>query len=168
MNHQRFHPSDSTWQLIDLLGSYRVSWTRIPTGDRKARAPLSLIITTFGLRILAEVDRENLSLSFYRGDEYALGDTATLFKHLRDAGAKATEAPNTILDLVATTHLLGAAPRALEQRRDDTVMLTFITPTSLVELDFFDDHIEYSVFEKQATPASWEDLVAELEKFTRE
>lgn len=145
-----------------------MSWTRIPTGDRKARAPLSLIITTVGLRILAEVDRENLSLTFYRGDEYVLGDSANLLKHLRDAGAKATEAPNTILDLIATTHSLGAAPRALEQRRDDSVMLIFITPTTLVELDFFDDHIEYSVFEKQAQSASWEDLVAELELFTRE
>lgn len=161
-------PIEKIWPLIDLLGSYRVSWTRIPTGDRKARAPLTLIITTVGLRILAEVDRNNISITFYRGDEYVRGDPATLLEHLRDAGAKATEAPNTILDLVATMHSLGAAPRALEQQRDDSVMLIFITPTTLVELNFFDDHIEYSVFEKQAQPASWEDLIAELEDFTRE
>ncbi len=165
MTPQHSHPTDTTWRLIDLLGSYRVSWTRIPTGDRKARTPLCLVITTVGLRILAEVDGENLSLTFYRGDEYVHGDPATLLTHMREAGAKTTEAPNTILDLVATMHSLGGAPRALEQHRDDSVMLTFITPTTLVELDFFDDHIEYSMFEKQATPASWEDLVAELDLF---
>jgi hypothetical protein len=85
-----------------------------------------------------------------------------------DAGAEATEAPRTLLDIVATVESLGDAPHSIEQHRDDTVMLTFLTPTTLVELDFFEDHIEYSVFEKQAPPASWEALVAELEKFTRE
>jgi hypothetical protein len=63
---------------------------------------------------------------------------------------------------------LGYAPHAVEHSRYDTVMLTFITPTTLVELDFFDDHIEYSVFEKQAAPATWEELAFELDLFRGE
>ncbi|MFZ9502783.1 MAG: hypothetical protein ACO27F_14565, partial [Beijerinckiaceae bacterium] len=82
------------------------------------------MVTTVGLRIVAEVDRENLSLTFYRGDEYVLGDPAILLAQMREAGAKATEAPSSILDLAATMHALGGPPRALEQQRDDTVMLT--------------------------------------------
>lgn len=159
---------DALWSLLDLLASFRVSYSPITRGDYRKREPLRLLITSVGLRILVEVDRENLSITFYRGDEYVLGDSASLLAHMRDAGAEATEAPRTLLDIFATVKSLGDAPHSIEQHRDDTVMLTFLTPTSLVELDFFDDHIEYSVFEKQATPASWEDLVAELEKFTRE
>ena len=165
MTTQHAHPADSMWRLMDLLASYRMAWTRLPAGDRKAPAPLRLVVTTVGLRIVAEVDRENLSLTFYRGDEYVLGDPAILLAQMREAGAKATEAPSSILDLAATMHALGGAPRALEQQRDDTVMLTFLTPTTLVELDFFDDHIEYSVFEKQRQPATWDDLVFELDLF---
>jgi hypothetical protein len=156
------------WDLLDLLASFRVSWSPIARGDTRVLEPVRVAITSVGLRILVEATRESLAITFYRGDEYVFDDEAVLVAHMRDAGAKILEAPCTILDLMATMRSLGRAPHALEQSRDDNVKLTFLTPTTLVELDFFDDHIEYSVFEKQAPPASWEDLVAELGKFTRE
>ncbi len=129
---------------------------------------MNLVITTVALRVVAEVDRRKLSLTFYRGSENVLEDEPVLLAHMRDAGSNVTHVPRTILDLMWTMHSLGSAPRALEQKRDDSVMLTFLTPTALVELDFFDDHIEYSVFEKQAAPATWEELVFELELFRGE
>ena len=158
----------SVWSLLDLLASYRVSWSPIARVDDRTRQPMRLLIMTVGARILAECDQDRSSLTFYQGNEDVFDDPTTLLTHLRAAGAAATEAPRSILDLVPTMRSLGYAYRSLDQHRDDTVMLTFLTPATLVELDFFDDHIEYSVFEKQAPPASWEALVAELEKFTRE
>ena len=156
------------WDLLDLLASYRVSWSRIARGVDRTRQPVRLLITTVGLRILAECDQDRSTLTFYRGNEDVFDDPTTLLKHMRAAGSAATEAPRSILDLVATTDSLEDAHRLLDQSRDDTVRLTFLTPTALVELEFFDDHIEYSVFEKHAAPASWDDLVAELELFTRD
>ena len=44
---------------------------------------MRLVITSVGLRILVEVDRENLSITFYRGDEYVLGDSAALLALFR-------------------------------------------------------------------------------------
>ncbi len=158
----------SVWSLLDLLALYRVSWSPIARVDDRTRQPMRLLIKTVGVRILAECDQDRSSLTFYQGNEDVFDDPTTLLTHMRAAGSAATEAPRSILNLVPTMRSLGDAHRLLDQNRDETVMLTFITPTTLVELDFFDDHIEYSVFEKQATPASWEDLVAELEKFTRE
>jgi hypothetical protein len=145
-----------------------MSWTPISIGGRRTPNPLNLVITTVALRVVAEVDRRKLSLTFYRGSENVLEDEPVLLAHMRDAGSNVTHVPRTILDLMWTMHSLGSAPRALEQKRDDSVMLTFLTPTALVELDFFDDHIEYSVFEKQAAPATWEELVFELELFRGE
>jgi len=158
----------SVWSLLDLLASYQVSWSRIARGDDRTRQPIRLLIKMVGVRILAECDQDRSTLTFYQGNEDVFDDPTTLLMHMRAAGSAATEAPRSILDLVPTMSSLGDARRMLDQSRDDTVILTFLTPTALVELDFFDDHIEYSVFEKQKEPASWDDLVAELEKFTRE
>lgn len=156
------------WSLLDLLASYQVSWSPITCGDTRVLEPVRVAITSIGLRIIVEATRESLAITFYRGDESVFDDEAVLLAHMRDAGAKAAEAPRTIVDLITAMDSLGYTPHAVEHSRYDTVMLTFITPTTLVELDFFDDHIEYSVFEKRARPASWEELVAELEKFTRD
>jgi len=156
------------WSLLDLLASFRVSWTALTCGDTRVLEPVRVAITSIGLRIIVEATRESLSITFYRGDESVFDDEAALLAHMRDAGAKAAEAPRTIVDLIAAMDSLGYAPHAVEHSRYDTVTLAFITPTTLVELDFFDDHIEYSVFEKRARPASWEELVVELEKFTRD
>ena len=81
---------DALWSLLDLLASFRVSYSPITRGDYRKREPLRLVITSVGLRILVEVDRENLLITFYRGDEYVLGDSAALLAHMRDAGAEAT------------------------------------------------------------------------------
>lgn len=156
------------WDLLDLLASFRVSWTPVMRGDTRVLEPVRIAITSVGLRILVEATRESLAITFYRGDESVFDDEAVLLAHMRDAGAKAAAAPRTIVDLITTMDSLGHAPHAVEHSRDDTVMLTFLTPMTLVELDFFDDHIEYSVFEKQAQRATWEDLVFELDLFTRE
>ena len=156
------------WDLLDLLASYQVSWSRIARADDRTRQPVRLLIKTVGVRILAECDQDRLSLTFYKGNEDVFDDPATLLTHIRAAGSAATKAPRSIFDLVPTMCDLSRACRVLDQNRDDTVKLTFLTPTTLVELDFFDDHIEYSVFEKQAQPATWEELVFELELFTRE
>ncbi len=156
------------WDLLDLLASFRVSWTALTCGDTRVLEPVRVEITSMGLRILVEATRESLTITFYRGDESVFDDEAVLLGHMRDAGAKPAAAPRTIVDLIGTMDALGYAPHAVEHSRDDTVMLTFLTPTALVELDFFDDHIEYSVFEKQTAPATWEELVFELELFTRE
>lgn len=129
---------------------------------------MRLLIKMVGVRILAECEQDQLALTFYQGNEDVLDDPTTLLTHMRATGSTATETPRSIQDLVATMDALHDPRRRLDQSRDDSVMLTFLTPTALVELDFFDDHIEYSVFEKRATPASWEELVAELEKFTRD
>ena len=156
------------WDLLDLLASFRVSWTSLTCGDTRVLEPVRVAITSIGLRIIVEATRESLEITFYRGDESVFDDEAVLLAHMRDAGAKAAEAPRTIVDLIATMDSLGYAPHAVEHSRYDTVMLTFITPTTLVELDFFDDHIEYSVFEKQAAPATWEELAFELDLFRGE
>jgi len=156
------------WDLLDLLASFRVSWTALTCGDTRVLEPVRVAITSVGLRILVEATRESLAITFYRGKEDVLDDPTTLLTHMRAASSAAAAAPRSILDLVQTMKFLGRAAHHLEQQRDDSVMLTFITPTTLVELDFFDDHIEYSVFEKQAQPATWEELVFELELFTRE
>ena len=156
------------WDLLDLLASFRVSWTSLTCGDTRVLEPVRVAITSIGLRIIVEATRESLAITFYRGDESVFDDEPVLLAHMRDAGAKAAEAPRTIVDLIATMDSLGYAPHAVEHSRYDTVILTFITPTTLVELDFFDDHIEYSVFEKQAAPATWEELAFELDLFRGE
>ena len=157
--------ADSIWDLLDLLASYRVSWTALTCGDTRVLEPVRVAITSIGLRIIVEATRESLAIPFYRGDESEFDDEAVLLAHLRDAGAKAAAAPRTIVDLIATMDSFGYAPHAIEHCRDKTIMLTFLTPTTLVELEYFDDHIEYSVFEKQRQPATWEDLVFELDLF---
>ena len=156
------------WDLLDLLASFRVSWTSLTCGDTRVLEPVRVAITSIGLRIIVEATRESLAITFYRGDESVFDDEAVLLAHMREAGAKAAEAPRTIVDLIATMDSLGYAPHAVEHSRYDTVILTFITPTTLVELDFFDDHIEYSVFEKQAAPATWEEIAFELDLFRGE
>ena len=167
MSVETVFSNHSVWSLLDLLASYRVSWSPLKRVDDRTRQPIRLLVTTVGVRILGECDQNGSLLTFYRGNEDVLDDPTTLLSHMHAAGWAATEAPRSILDLVPTMNTLDRTLHHVEQQRDDSVMLTFLTPTALVELDFFDDHIEYSVFEKRARPASWEELVAELEKFTR-
>lgn len=158
----------SLWDLLDILAAHRASWSPLLEADPKVRTPFRLFACIVCLRILAETDRDRMALTFYRGNEWVHEDPDMLLEHMRAAGAENPVAPKSVLDLAPTMVALNGAAHLLELERDEAVMLSFITPTAFVELEFFDDHIEYSVFNRQDEPARWEDLVAALKDWSRE
>lgn len=116
---------------------------------------VTVVITMPGMRL--DVDFRELGVEYrlFEGDESVSGDEEGLVAAIGRDGAKEHDlrpgsiAVGGLAGLLALLELLSlrTSYRWLDQHRDETVMLTIAAKRCRIEVEFFEDHIEYSIFE---------------------
>jgi hypothetical protein len=144
--------------ITDVLNQYKRSITFTYNGDC-----LSLHCIVLCHKFHLQVDEHQTRLIIYSGSEDVEDDRAILLSLLSDTNSvmRRRDAPQSMnIDHGSLLTDIGDLLRFLrflrerghhffvKQSRDDSIMVTITLETSLIEVDFFEDHIEYSLFQR--------------------
>lgn len=151
------------FNVTDVLDKYKRTITiHYDGGDY---ITLSCVIVCY--RIYLQIDEQSTKLVTYSGTEHVEDDQGVLLSLLSDlaqvsqaqqhaSGPADVSSDNTdtilrdVGDLIRFLRFLHKREHFffIGHSRSDTIMVTIVLQAYLIELDFFDDHIEYSLFQK--------------------
>lgn len=151
------------FNITDILNKYKR--TINITYDGGDYITLSCIIVCH--KIYLQIDEHHTKPIIYSGSEDVEDDQATLLSLLNDpatvwrrlehaprpaspAAGEADTIMRDIGDLIRFLRFLHDRGHRffMRQGRSDSIMVVIMLETGLIEIDFFEDHIEYSLFQK--------------------